>query len=382
MTKIPLVMKTWAGDAPHDMDYIARSIPSLLASQLPENIQVIIYDDCSPNQALRDYLKSIASQDHRVRVIFGEQNKGPNLAQQEIYRQVVEEYPDTPFYLNVDDDVIYHRDWLARLTQAYQGCRDTGREGVFTALNMPYRSPFEEISAGGMRLLLKWKQPALNWLIPRNVYQAVGPFRDEGIAYDTVYSHWMRLKNYPIICMVPSYVQNIGLLGAYATDDTTTALDFVGASPIERIQHAAGYHLRRFPDYLRHQFGQAAKMIAPVRWGTEFIHEGIRRDGAYVAIYTLDDTRRMGWELDRAAARVAQVAQAYQDSGQGELSPVLRRNREGKPVWIECPWRFMPNLREMKGLELPKQPSPRTLLHALLDQLKLLHERAVTFQVK
>lgn len=377
MTKIPLVMKTWAGDAPHDMDYISRSIPSLLASKLPENIQIVIYDDCSPNQALRDYLKSIADRDHRIRVIFGEQNKGPNLAQQDIYRHIVNEYPEAPFYLNVDDDVIYHRDWLTRLTQAYHGCHEIGRVGVFTALNMPYRAPFEEISAGGMRLLLKWKQPALNWLIPRNVYQAVGPFRDEGIAYDTVYSHWMRLKGYPIFCMAPSYVQNIGLLGAYATDDTTTALDFVGTSPIARIRHAAGFHLRRFPESLRHQFGQAAKMISPVRWGTEFVHEGIRRDGTPVAIYTLDDTQRMGWKPDQAAARVEQLARAYQDGGQGGLSPVLRRNREGKPVWIECPWRFMPNLRELKWLKLPDPPSPRAIMHALLDQLKLLHAQAV-----
>ncbi len=377
MTKVPLVMKTWAGDAPHDMDYITRSIPSLLASDLPDNVQVIIYDDCSPNQALRNYLKSIASQDHRVRIIFGEQNKGPNLAQQDIYQQITEEFADTPFYLNVDDDVIYHRDWLTQLTHAFHSCQEIGREGVFTALNMPYRIPFEEVLAGGMRLLLKWKQPALNWLIPRSVYSAVGPFRDEGIAYDTVYSHWMRLKGYPIFCMVPSYVQNIGLLGAYATDDTTTALDFVGTNPVERIQHALGYHMRRFPDYLRHQFGQAARMIAPIRWGTEFVHEGIRRDGTHVAIYTFDDARRMGWDADRAAARVEQIAGIYKAGGKIELAPTLLRNREGKPVWIESPWRFMPNLREMRFFELPKQPSPRTLMQAILNQLKILHEKAV-----
>ncbi|NWG39424.1 MAG: glycosyltransferase [Hydrogenophilaceae bacterium] len=377
MKRIPLVIKTWAGEAPHDMDYITRSIPSLLASDLPDNIDIIIYDDCSPNPAIRDFLKSVARSDNRLRIIFGEQNKGPNLGQQDIYKQIVAEYSDAPFYLNADDDVVYHRQWLNKLRSAYEACRQMGRNGVFTALHMPFRRHFETLSAGGSRLYLKWKQPALNWLIPRDLYEEVGPFRDEGIAYDTVFSHWMRLKGYPIFCMSPSHVQNIGLLGAYATDDTTTALDYAGFSPLQRIQYQFGYHLRRIPEYLRHLTDSAAEIVWPVRWGTEFVHEGIRRDGSSVAVYSFDDAQRLGWNLEEAAKRVERVASTYATGKMPHLTPQLFRNREGTPVRVQIPWHFMPNLREAVDFNLPKRPAASELFTALMEQLAPLHEAGI-----
>lgn len=377
MKRIPLVIKTWAGEAPHDMDYITRSIPSLLASDLPDNVDIIIYDDCSPNPAIRDFLGSAARSDKRLRIIFGEQNKGPNLGQQDIYKQIVAEYSDAPFYLNADDDVVYHRQWLNKLTSAYEACRQMGRNGVFTALHMPFRRHFETLSAGGSRLYLKWKQPALNWLIPRDLYEEVGPFRDEGIAYDTVFSHWMRLKGYPIFCMSPSHVQNIGLLGAYATDDTTTALDFAGFSPGQRLKYQIGYHVRRIPEYLKSLTDSAAEIVWPVRWGTEFVHEGVRRDGTSVAVYSFDDARRLGWNLDDAANRVEQVASAYAISKMPHLAPKLFRNRDGAPVRVEIPWHFMPNLREVVDFNLPKRPTARELFTALMEQLAPLHEAGI-----
>lgn len=377
MKKIPLVIKTWAGEAPHDMDYISRSIPSLLASDLTNNVDIIIYDDCSPNPAIREFLQTAAKSDNRLRIIFGEQNKGPNLGQQDIYKQIAAEYPDAPFYLNADDDVVYHRDWLNRLTGAYEACRRLGRNGVFTALHMPFRRHFDFIDAAGSRLYLKWKQPALNWLIPRDLYDDVGPFRDEGIAYDTVFSHWMRLKGYPIYCMSPSYVQNIGLLGAYATDDTTTALDFAGFSTAQRMRYQLGYHLRRIPEYMRQLTDSAAEIVWPIRWGTEFVYEGVRRDGTSVAVYSFDDAQRLGWNLDDAAKRVEQVASAYAASRKPHLAPKLFRNRDGIPVRVEIPWRFMPNLREVIDFNLPKRPTVRELFTALIEQLAPLHEAGI-----
>ncbi len=362
------------------MDYITRSIPSLLASRLPEEIEVVIYDDCSPNPALGAFLRQVAQHDSRVRIIRGTENKGPNLGQQDIYAQVVAEYPDAPYYVNVDDDVVYHRDWFVHLATARSDCRAVGLRGVFTALNMPYRAAHSSLVTGGRKYLLKWKQPALNWLIPRDVYEAVGPFRDEGIAYDTVYSHWMRLRHFPVICLSPSYVQNIGLVGAYATDDTTTSLDFVGegghASALRRWTHAARYKLRRFPDRVRRIFDAAAQQIAPVRWGTEFVHEGISGAGQSVAMFSFDDAERLGWTKEAAARRAVEVQQACPEGSAGILA--VRKNRNGMPVWVECRWQFSPNLRELATLGLPQErPDAVTLFQSIVRQLLPLHQRRV-----
>ena len=56
----------------------------------------------------------------------------------------------------------------------------------------------------------------------------VGPFVDAGIAYDSEYCNRMAAKNIPVICLKPSYVQNIGYHGAYQSDETYTAPDYVG----------------------------------------------------------------------------------------------------------------------------------------------------------
>lgn len=377
MKKIPLVMKVWAGAEPHDMDYITRSIPSLLASTLPETFEVVIYDDCSPSADLKHFLQAVAKRDRRVRLIHGTENKGPNLGQQDIYSQVVGEYPAAPYYVNVDDDVIYHRDWMRQLLAARHNCQTLGLNGVFTALNMPYRSAHSVLSTRGRRYLLKWKQPALNWLIPRDLYEEVGPFRDEGIAYDTVYSHWMRLRQYSVVCLTPSYVQNIGLLGAYATDDTTTSRDFVGEgggrSVLARGYDAARYTWRRLPDVLRRQMDDAAHQVAPIRWGTEFVHEGITRDGASVAMFSFEDAVRLGWDKNTAARRVREMQQT------GVAGVVaLRHNRAGLPVWVECDWAFSPNLRELGTLNLPQRiVAPETVFQALIRQLLPLHGQNV-----
>ena len=228
MIKIPIVIKVWAGSEPHDFRYISRSLPSLLASDLPEAVDVLVFDDCSTDPRLRSFLLELSKQDRRVRLFLGDVNKGPNKGQADAYALVENEYPEAPYYLNLDDDVVYHRRWLSRLLEARESLRPRNVNGIFTALNMPFRAPHGILRTPGGTCLLKWKQPALNWLIPREVYQEVGPFTDEGIAYDTAYSHWLRLNGYSVICLTPSLVQNVGTFGAYSRDHSTTSDDFLG----------------------------------------------------------------------------------------------------------------------------------------------------------
>jgi len=374
--KIPVVMKTWAGDGSHDFDYICRSLPSLINSGLPDNIEIVIYDDGSTNTSLLRFLQHVSNNNERVRLVLGKKNKGPNLAQQDIYNWVVNQYPKTPFYINVDDDVIYHHGWFQKLLNAKRLCNEAGLNGVFTALNMPYRKPFASLDINTNRYLLKWKQPALNWLIPRQVYQHVGPFMDEGIAYDTVYSHWMRLKHYPVICLTPSYVQNIGMIGAYAFDDTTTAVDFIGEGyinePIKRLFHMSSYYLKRLPEKCKRIINPTATNINPIRWGTEFIHEGLTAQGKTVAMFSVNDSNRLGWTDGELKSRILKVRKANLNFGVRESAPLLQVNRSGNPVWIEIPWRFAPNLRELVILN-KSIVKPVEIFRSIITQLRLLH---------
>jgi hypothetical protein len=180
--------------------------------------------------------------------------------------------------------------------------------------------------------------------------------------------------------VTPSYVQNIGLLGAYASDDTTTSCDFVGEgeghSPFARLGHAARYTLRRLPGAARRLVDELAHQIAPVRWGTDFVHEGVTRTGESVAMFSFDDAVRLGWEKNAAAQRVLKVQQADREGAAGILA--LRRNRHGTPTWVECHWSFSPNLREMAALGLEQRvPDPATVFRALIMQLIPLHDRRI-----
>ena len=87
---------------------------------------------------------------------------------------------------------------------------------------------------------------ALNWLVPREVYDKVGPFRDVGVAYDTDYCNRLRDLNLPVICLQPSWVQNIGYQGCYQTDETLAAPDYVGRRDAWLVLRDQYYRLRRF----------------------------------------------------------------------------------------------------------------------------------------
>ncbi len=44
-TLFPILIKVWAGREKHDMRYIRRSLPSLLASGLPTEVRVILVNE-------------------------------------------------------------------------------------------------------------------------------------------------------------------------------------------------------------------------------------------------------------------------------------------------------------------------------------------------
>ncbi|MBI4524935.1 MAG: glycosyltransferase [Deltaproteobacteria bacterium] len=224
----PVLVKVWAGNRAHDFRYIRRSLLSLLDSGLPDAARLILINDCSTDWRVERFLTDCAKSFRYAEVWVNPYRMGPNKGQEYNVPRVLQRFPGAPYYVLCDDDIIYHPGWLQRLVQVYDEAKATGLNGVFTALNIPYRPSFRCVRLPTSEVLLKNRQAALNWLLPRDVYQAVGPFRDVGIAYDSEYCNRMSALEIPVICLKPSYVQNIGYHGAYQTDDTYTARDFVG----------------------------------------------------------------------------------------------------------------------------------------------------------
>jgi GT2 family glycosyltransferase len=241
----PIMVKVWAGLERHDFRYIRRSLPSLLGSDLPAEARVILINDRSLDPRINSFLAELARRYAFVEVWTNPERLGPNKGQEYNVPLVLARFPDAPYLVLCDDDIIYHPGWLQRLIQVYQDAKTAGMRGVFTALNVPFRASYSSLRLPTSEVLLKERQAALNWLLPREVYDAVGPFRDTGIAYDTEYCNRLAVLGIPVVCMKPSYVQNIGYHGAYQNGDFFTARDYVGRRDAYLVARDLWYGVQR-----------------------------------------------------------------------------------------------------------------------------------------
>lgn len=241
----PIMVKVWAGKDPHDFRYVRRSLPSLLSSGLPDAARVIFVNDRSLDPRVEGFLQGCAAGRPNVEVWTNPERMGPNKGQEYNALRVVGRFPQAPYYVFCDDDMIYHPGWLQRLVRVYEEARDAGLRGVFTALNTPFRPHYDSRRLPTSEVLLKERQPAFNWLVPRETYEAVGPFRDVGVAYDTDYTNRLIALGFPVICLKPSYVQNIGYHGAYQNSDAITARDYVGRRDAYLFARDVWYGVKR-----------------------------------------------------------------------------------------------------------------------------------------
>lgn len=225
----PIMVKVWGGREPHDFRYIRRSLPSLLASKLPRDARVIFIDDRSVDPRVPGLLADLAARYANVEVWTNHERLGPNRGQEYNFPRVVERFPEAPYYVLSDDDIIYHPGWLQRLVQVYHEATAAGLRGVFTALNYLKRPALRTVLLPTSDVLVKERQAALNWLLPRAIYEEVGPFQDTGaVAFDTDYCNRMAARDLHAYCLTPSYVQNIGYRGAYQASSSHRAPDYVG----------------------------------------------------------------------------------------------------------------------------------------------------------
>ena len=227
----PIMIKVWAGNGLSglfDVLYIKQSLPSLLRTDFPKNTQIILVDDKIPNKKIKRYIRALANKYSFIEIWENPKRLGPNKGQEYNVPKLVKKFPEALFYVFCDDDIIYHPLWLKRLIKVYFEAYEMSIKGIFTALNVPFRPHYQEVKLPTSTVLLKKRQAAFNWLLPKDIYQLVGPFKDTGVAYDTDYCDRTEKLNLPVICLKPSYVQNIGYFGAYQNSNIYTAKDFVG----------------------------------------------------------------------------------------------------------------------------------------------------------
>lgn len=243
---LPILIKVWAGEGRHDLRYIRRSLPSLLASDLPDGARVVIVDDCSTDPRLAPFLRRLAEADPRVELWTNPGRMGPNRGHVYNVGKLLERFPSAECFALCDDDVVYHPGWLQRLLCVRREAEAAGIRGVFTALNFDIRPVLERIHLPTSEVLVKERQAALNWLVPRQTYDTVGPFRDMGLAYDHDYGLRMSALGLRVVCLAPSWVQNIGFQGAYQSDNSHWAKDYVGKLGLGLRAHYLAWTVRGY----------------------------------------------------------------------------------------------------------------------------------------
>lgn len=262
---IPILIKVWAGPEKHDLRYIKKSLRSLLVSQLPAHARIILVDDCSTNPRLQPFLQWCIRQDQRFELWQNPYRMGPNQGQEYNFPLMVTRYPDSKYYGNCDDDIIYHPGWLQRLVKIAEESQAEGLNGIFTAMNTPFREHYDQKNFETSEVLLKERQAAFNWLIPANIYHRVGPFLDTGVAFDTDYTNRLIALNIPVICLKPSWIQNIGYKGAYQSSDALKSHDFVGTRDIYLYTRDKMYNIHRGLSFALEKIEKHAPFLKQMR---------------------------------------------------------------------------------------------------------------------
>src|SRR4029078_6788247 len=114
---IALMVKTWSKPGSHRFRYTRRSLPNLIASDLPASCNIVVVDDCSDDPRHLRLLDRVA-QDPRVEIWKNPCRMGPDLGQEYNVLRLLDRYPAAEYLVFCDDDIIYHPGWLQRTIQA------------------------------------------------------------------------------------------------------------------------------------------------------------------------------------------------------------------------------------------------------------------------
>lgn len=129
--------------------------------------------------------------------------------------------PAFPWYLWIENDLLFRPDWLVRTLAVYTAAAQQVKVGIVTPIRRQ-ASHYKLADPGdNAPYLTQGRVPGPCWLLPRNVALMIPPthriWREES-KWDLVVSKWLEQRGYTHTCPKQSTVQHIGRKG-YTHDD-------------------------------------------------------------------------------------------------------------------------------------------------------------------
>ncbi len=341
MTRFPVVVRTRAESGAGSFERISKSLTSLLESRLPPQADVLVGRDASSDPRLEPFISALKCSHKRLRVM-----------ESATLEVAAREYPDAPFLVTAENDVSYPHDWLEKLIEASEELARIGLKAIVSGESAGAQAPHARIALPRSQASLVWRQRGRMWLLPREVCATVGPFRDEGIDIEARICHTARLHGVAIVCLEPGIVAHPRWL--------------------EQVRSGA----RRLAWRARGgAVGGPARILGPVRWGSEWVHEGEIPGGQSRAICNLQELLGLGWDEAEAVRRARSMLEA-RAPGPFAITAVGSGSTPGGAV-AEHAWSYWPSLRELKRYWPQALRDPLDIACTILSELAPLHSRGL-----
>lgn len=239
--------------------YLDTTLRSLTNTRLPDDVEILILDDCSDDPTTQRYLftdgevnlpqtfrwpesdswkkmvgdlptvESLSALGGRISVIQPESRKGVRGGIFWCIDTLMTRYPTEPFVMVIEGDAVFHEDWLVETLKVYTECLDKkgpngDRLGLLTAYD---RKPKSVPKSRGWTWRSVKKLSNGNWgcgngiggvhyLVTRSLYDASLPamratYNPSTRSGDTALQAVCGTHGFTIAATVPSYIQHIGV---------------------------------------------------------------------------------------------------------------------------------------------------------------------------
>lgn len=187
-------------------DHLERAVRSVL-SQNNVDVEVLLIDDCSPEQEARDCATALARSDNRVRTFFLPDNGGQSRA-----RNLGGVLARAPLLSFLDQDDEHCQDWYQQAIQIMQQHPSAGAlSGQAQVVDLPPRLGVQE---GDLRVTGLSHVFVTNLICRRSVFQASGGFPvaqqwrtpsagEDGQFRSLLAKHWHALS-----CPIPALIHH------------------------------------------------------------------------------------------------------------------------------------------------------------------------------
>jgi cellulose synthase/poly-beta-1,6-N-acetylglucosamine synthase-like glycosyltransferase len=207
-------------------EYLGRMLEHLAASVL-DNAIVAIVDDASSSAATRDLIRHVSLGDVPVVRVFRTPHRGYSVheALRDGWDLLAGEYK-CRLLVNLDSDTVMKPEWLQRLVTVFR--RERAAQGPLIVTGFNTRQHGVISDAPDFRV--KSSIGGLNMCFDAELYRAVvrPNLRYEAaseVGWDWYVVREMRARGYPFLCVRPSVIQHVGIVGRFSRPDSHDVAD-------------------------------------------------------------------------------------------------------------------------------------------------------------